>query len=78
MLEIYDYNRLCEEFQTLLINDNLSPEIISTIIYHVLCKFNLDDMLFELNLLYDACIPLIQSYSIMNDGSIKNPITQLQ
>jgi hypothetical protein len=60
--EIYDYNQLCEEFQTLLINYNSSPKDFSTIIYHVLCKFNLDEMSFVLNILYDSCIPFIQSY----------------
>jgi hypothetical protein len=34
-------------------------------------------MSFVLNLLYDAFIPFIQSYSITNDESITNPITQL-
>jgi hypothetical protein len=62
--EMYDYNQLCEEFQTLLINDNSSSEGFSTRIHHVLCKFNLNDMSFLLNLLYDACVPFIQSYSI--------------
>jgi hypothetical protein len=76
--EIYDYNQLCEEFQTLLINGNSSSEGFSTRIHHVLCKFNLDDMSFVLNLLYDACIPFIQSYSIMNDEPVTNPITQLR
>jgi hypothetical protein len=42
--ENYNYNQLCEEFQTLLINDNSSPEGFSTRIHHFLCKFNLDDM----------------------------------
>ena len=73
--EIYDYNQLCEEFQTLLINGDSSSKGFSTIIHHVLCKFNLDDMPFVLNLLYDACI---QSYSIANDEAITNTITQLQ
>jgi hypothetical protein len=76
--EKYDYNQLCEEFQTLLINDNSSPEDFSTRIYHVLCKFNIDDMLFVLNLLYDACVPFIQSNSITNDELVTNPITQLR
>jgi hypothetical protein len=76
--EIYDYNQLCEEFQTLLINDNSPPEGFSTRIHHVLCKFNLDDMSFVLNLLYDACVSFIQSYSIANDEQVTNPITQLQ
>ena len=57
--EKYDYNKLCEEFQTLLINDNSSPEDFSTRIHHVLCKFNIDDMSFVLNLLCDSCIPFI-------------------
>jgi len=73
--EIYDYNQLCEEFQTLLINGDSSYKGFSTRIHHVLCKFNLDDMSFVLNLLYDACI---QSYSIANDEAITNTITQLQ
>jgi hypothetical protein len=76
--EIYDYNQLCEEFQTLLINDNSSSEGFSKRIHHVLCKFNLNDMSFLLSLLYDACIPFIQSYSIMNDEVVTNPITQLR
>jgi hypothetical protein len=76
--EIYDYNRVCEEFQALLINDDSSPEGFSTRIHHVLCKFNLDDMSFVLNLLSDACAPFIQSYSIVNDESVTNPDTQLQ
>jgi hypothetical protein len=73
--EIYDYNQLCEEFQTLLINGDSSSKGFSTRIHHVLCKFNLDDMSFVLNLLYDACI---QSYSIANDEAVTNTITQLQ
>jgi hypothetical protein len=76
--EIYDYNQLCEEFQTLLINGNSSPEGFSTRIHHVLCKFNLDDMSFILNILYDACVPFIQSYSITNDKPVTNPISQLR
>jgi hypothetical protein len=76
--EIYDYNQLCEEFQTLLINDNSSSEGFSTRIHHVLYKFNLHDMSFVLNLLYDACVPFIQSYSIVNDEAVTNPITQLR
>jgi hypothetical protein len=76
--ENYDYNQLCEEFQTLLINDNSSLEGFSTRIHHFLCKFNLDDMSLVLNLLYDACIPFNHSYSIANDESVTNPITQLQ
>jgi hypothetical protein len=75
--EIYDYNQLCEEFNTFLINENSSPEGFSTRIHHVLCKFNLDDMSFILNLLYDACVPFIQSCSIMNDKLVTNNITQL-
>jgi hypothetical protein len=35
-------------------------------------------MSFVLNLLYDDCIPFIQSYSITNDESVTNLITQLQ
>jgi hypothetical protein len=35
-------------------------------------------MSFVLNLLYDACIPFIQSHSIMNDESVANPTTQLR
>jgi hypothetical protein len=35
-------------------------------------------MSFLLNLLYDACVPFIQSHSIANDESVENPITQLQ
>jgi hypothetical protein len=54
--EIYDYNQLCEEFQTLLINDDSYSKGFSTRIHHVLCKFNLDEMSFVLNLLYDAWI----------------------
>jgi hypothetical protein len=73
--EIYDYNQLSEEFQTLLINDDSSSKGFSTRIHYVLCKFNLDDMSFVLNLLYDACI---QSYSIANDEAITNTITPLQ
>jgi len=75
--EIYDYNQLCEEFQTLLITGDSSSEGFSTRIYHILYKFNLDDMSFVLNILYDACVPFIQSYSITNDEPITNPITQL-
>jgi hypothetical protein len=73
--EIYDYNQLCEEFQTLLINDDSSSKGFSTRIHHVLCKVNLDDMSFVLNPLYDVCI---QSYSIANHEAITNTITQLQ
>jgi hypothetical protein len=60
----------------LLINDNSSPKGFSTRIHHVLCKFNLDDMSIVLNLLYDACIPFFQSYSIVNDELVTS--TQLQ
>jgi hypothetical protein len=74
----YDYNHIYEEFQTLLINDNSSPEGFSTRIHHVLCKFNLVDMSFVLNILYDTCISFIQSYSIVNEESVTNPITQLR
>jgi hypothetical protein len=35
-------------------------------------------MSFALNLLFDACAPFIQSYSIVNDESVTNPDTQLQ
>jgi hypothetical protein len=73
--EIYDYNQICEEFQTLLINGDSSSKGFSTRIYHVLCKFNLYDMSFVLNILYDACI---QSYSIANDEGVTNTIAQLQ
>jgi hypothetical protein len=73
--EIYDYNQLCEEFQTFLINRDSSSKGFSTRIHHVLCKFNLDDMSFVLNLLYDACI---QSYLIENDEAVTNTITHLQ
>jgi hypothetical protein len=65
--ENYDYNQLCEEIQTLLINGDSSSKGFSTRIHHVLCKFNLDDMSFVLNLLYDSCI---QSYSITNDEAV--------
>ena len=34
-------------------------------------------MSFALNLLYDACVPSIQSCSITNEEPIANPITQL-
>jgi hypothetical protein len=76
--EIDDYNQLCEEFQTLLINGDSSSEDFSIRIYHILYKFNLDDMLFVLNLLYDAFFPFIQSYSITNEEPVANPITQLR
>jgi hypothetical protein len=76
--EKYNYNQLCEEFQTLLINGNSSPEGYSTRIHHVLCKFNFDDMSFVLSLLYVSCVPFIQSHSIANDESVANPITQLR
>jgi hypothetical protein len=59
----------------LLINEDSSSKGFLTRIHHVLCKFNLDDMSFVLNLLYDACI---QSYSIANDEAVTNNITQLQ
>jgi hypothetical protein len=62
----------------LLINGDSSLEDFLTRIHHVLCKFNLDDMSFVLNLLYDASIPFIQSYSIANDEPVTNPITQLR
>jgi hypothetical protein len=73
--EIYDYNQLCEEFKTLLINGDSSSKRFSTRIHHVLCKFNLDEMSFVLNPLYYACI---QSYSITNDEAVTSAITQLQ
>jgi hypothetical protein len=76
--EIYDYNQLCEEFQTSLINGDSSSEDFLTRIYHIFCKFNLDDMSFVLNLHYDSCIPSIQSYSIANEEPVANPITQLR
>jgi hypothetical protein len=34
-------------------------------------------MSFVLNLFYDACVPFIHSYSIVNDELVTNPITQL-
>jgi hypothetical protein len=76
--EIYDFDQLCEEFHTSLINDNSSSEGFLTKFYHILCKFNLDDMSLALNLFYDASIPSIQSCSITNEEPIANPITQLQ
>jgi hypothetical protein len=76
--EIYDFDQLCEEFHTSLINDDLSSEIFLTRVYHILCKFNLDDMSLALNLFYDPSIPSIQSCSITNEEPIANPITQLQ
>jgi hypothetical protein len=75
--EIYDFDQLCEEFHTSLINDDPSSEHFLTIVYHILCKFNLDDMSLALNLFYDASIPSIQSCSITNEEPIANPITQL-
>jgi hypothetical protein len=76
--EIYDFDQLCDEFHTSLINGDSSSEDFLTRFYHILYKFNLDDMSFALNLFYDACIPSIQSYSITNEEPIANPITQLQ
>jgi hypothetical protein len=76
--EIYDFDQLCEEFHTLLINGNPSSEVFLTKVYHILCKFNLDDMSLALNPFYDASIPSIQSCSITNEEPIANPITQLQ
>jgi hypothetical protein len=76
--EIYDFDQLCEEFHTSLINGDLSSEIFLTKVYHILCKFNLDDMSLALNLFYDPSIPSIQSCSITNEEPIANPITQLQ
>jgi hypothetical protein len=75
--EIYDFDQLCEEFHTSLINDDPSSEIFLTRVYHILCKFNLDDMSLALNLFCDAYIPSIQSCSITNGEPIANPITQL-
>jgi hypothetical protein len=57
--EIYDFDRLCEEFHSSLINGDSSSEEFLTRVYHILCKFNLDDMSFALNLFYDACVPSI-------------------
>jgi hypothetical protein len=76
--EIYDFDQLCEEFHTSLINDDPSSEGFLTRVYHILCKFNLDDMSLALNLFYDAYIPSIQSCSITNEEPIANPITQLR
>jgi hypothetical protein len=76
--EIYDFDQLCEEFHASLINDDSSSEIFLTRVYHIVCKFNLDDMSLALNLFYDASIPSIQSCSITNEEPIANPITQLQ
>jgi hypothetical protein len=76
--EIYDFDQLCEEFHTSLINDDSSSEDFLTTVYHILCKFNVDDISFALNLFYDASIPSIQSCSITNKEPIANPITQLQ
>jgi hypothetical protein len=75
--EIYDFDQLCEEFHTSLINDDPSSEGFLTRVYHILCKFNLDDMSLALNLFCDAYIPSIQSCSITNEEPIANPITQL-
>ena len=76
--EIYDFDQLCEEFHTSLINDDPSSERFLTRVYHILCKFNLDDMPLALNLFYDASIPSIQSCSSTNKELIANAITQLQ
>jgi hypothetical protein len=76
--EIYDFDQLCEEFHTSLINDDPSSEGFLTKVYHILCKFNLDDMSLALNLFHDASIPSIQSCSMTNEKPIANPITQLQ
>jgi hypothetical protein len=76
--EIYDFDQLCEEFHTSLINGDPSSEGFLTKVYHILCKFNLDDMSLALNLFYDSSIPSIQSCSITNEELIANPITQLQ
>jgi hypothetical protein len=76
--EIYDFDQLCEEFHTSLINDDSSSEGFLEKFYHILCKFNLDDMSLALNLFYDPSIPSIQSCSITNEEPIANPITQLQ
>jgi hypothetical protein len=76
--EIYDFDQLCEEFHTSLINDDSSSEDFLTRVYHILCKFNLDDMSLALNLFYDPSIPSIQSCSITNEELIANPITRLQ
>jgi hypothetical protein len=76
--EIYDFDQLCEEFHTSLINGDPSSEGFLTKFYHILCKFNLDDMSLALNLFYDASIPSIKSCSIMNEDSIANLITLLQ
>jgi hypothetical protein len=76
--EIYDFDQLCEEFHTSLINGDPSSEGFLTKVYHILCKFNLDDMSLALNLFYDAYLPSTQSCSITNEEPIANPITQLQ
>jgi hypothetical protein len=57
--EIYDFDQLCEEFHTSLINDDSYSKYFLTRVYHILCKFNLDDMSLALNILYDASIPSI-------------------
>jgi hypothetical protein len=76
--EIYNFDQLCEEFHTSLINGDSSSEHFLTRVYHILCKFNLDDMSLALNLFYDPSIPSIQSCSITNEEPIANHITQLQ
>jgi hypothetical protein len=76
--EIYDFDHLCEEFHTSLINGDLSSEIFLTKVYHIFYKFNLNDLSLALNLFYDPSIPSIQSCSITNEEPIANPITQLQ
>jgi hypothetical protein len=75
--EIYDFDQLCEEFHTSLVNGDLSSEIFLTKVYHILCKFNLDDMSLALNIFYDSSIPSIQSCSSTNQELFANPITPL-
>jgi hypothetical protein len=75
--EIYDFDQLCEEFHTSLINGDSFSKHFLTRVYHILCKFKLDEMSLALNLFYDASIPSIQSCSITNEEPIANPITQL-
>jgi hypothetical protein len=65
------------EFHTSLVNVNLSSEFFLMKVYHILCKFNLDDMSLALNLFYDPYLPSIQSRSITNEEPIANPITQM-
>jgi hypothetical protein len=59
-------------------NDDSSSEDFLTRVYHILCKFNLDEISLALNLFYNASIPSIQSCSITNEEPIANPITQLE